>query len=115
MPDNAAKQSEVDRKRNKAQEDQGIRDEIIRTLMSHPRGRRYLWLELEDAYVFRQTLMLGPSGYATTAFNEGLRTRGLKLLKDITRLAPMDYMRMTRENSGVKLTENQDATGQDDD
>lgn len=114
MAENVADPRKVDRKRERAREDKQTREQVLRTLMADPRGRRYIWLQLQECCVFHQVLVLGPSGYAGTAFNEGKRMLGLKLLNDITRLAPNDYMRMTQENSGVELTETDNGRRDDD-
>jgi hypothetical protein len=103
--ENAADAKSVDRKRERAKADQRLRDQILRETMQTERGRRFIWLELEAHSVFRQTLVLhqGSDSFAATAFAEGKRSMGLRLIADVTRLDPAMYLLMTRENSGVTL------------
>jgi hypothetical protein len=80
--------------------------------MSNKDGRRFLWLELQECKVFEQTVVFGAGGHAASAFNEGKRTLGLKKLAELMAY-PEDYMRMTVENSTVKL-EMEDERSTDD-
>jgi hypothetical protein len=108
MADSAVDPKKIERKRDRSKRDAITRETVIKSLMSHPDGRRYIWLELEEAKVFQQTLVLGPGGPEATAFNEGKRSGGLRLLTEVTRLCPDDYMKMTKENASVKLKEDDD-------
>lgn len=107
-------------KRNARLKDQQKRDEVTRrtvieSLMQHREGRRYIWLQLSDASVFAQTFATGPDGTLITAFKEGQRALGLKLLADVTRWAPQGYMTMTQENTRVELeSENERSTDSPD-
>lgn len=102
-------QAQLDRSRDQQRRDAVTNDLIIKTLMGSKDGRRYLWLEMEACYIFQSTLELGENGYAVTAWREGRRARGLKLLADITRLAPKDYITMTTENRVVDEKDELDA------
>jgi len=65
-------------------------------VMSDSRGRRVLWRLLEQAGVFR----LSYTGEAqSTAFNEGQRNIGLRLLAECLEAAPEKYALMQTENS----------------
>lgn len=85
------------------------RKTVIRGLMSQPDGRRYIWLELSECHCFTQSF--APGHADVTAFNEGQRSRGLKLLDDVTRWAPEQYILMTKENSSVQLKEEPEDDG----
>lgn len=100
--DSAIDQATIDRKRNRAQEVDTARQQIIRGMMSQRLGRLYLWDELSRMNVFQQTLQFGRDGYASTAFAEGRRSIGLRLLADITRWCPDEYLLMTRENTAME-------------
>lgn len=97
--ENAADQAGIDRKKSRRDEVDAARKTVIRTLMSQRMGRLYVWDELSLANVFSQTLQFGRDGYAGTAFAEGRRSLGLRLLADVTRLCPEEYLLMTRENA----------------
>lgn len=65
-------------------------------VMSDGRGRRVVWRLLEQAGVFR----LSYTGDAlSTAFNEGQRNSGLRLMADCLEAAPEKYTLMQAENS----------------
>lgn len=115
--DNATDEKRIDRKREKQKAAERLRDQILREIMQTARGREYLWNELEAHKVFSQTLVLshGPDSFAATAFNEGKRSMGLKLVVTLTRLDPAMYLLMTRENSGVKMEDLEDERSTDDD
>lgn len=72
-------------------------DEAIRWVMGDARGRRVVWAQLTDAGVF--TLSMDGRGTEWTAFNEGKRALGLKLLGDVMRLAPNLYLTMANEGA----------------
>lgn len=92
-----------------AKRDAETRETIIATLMSNSQGRRYLWLELEDALVFHDdTLEVPEMDHATLCVRAGRRSAGLKLLGAISAFAPNQYFTMVKENSGVKLDERND-------
>lgn len=70
--------------------------EDIRWLMSNKRGRRVAWEWLSDAGVFRSTFN---TNAMLMAFEEGKRSRGLKLMAHIVEVCPELYYDMTRENT----------------
>ncbi len=89
----------------KARNDQMVRDRITdetvtKSLMSHPDGRRWVWLRLSEARLFveDEDLDAGRMAYA-----KGRRNAGLRLLSDVTKYAPQEYVTMTEEASSVTL------------
>jgi hypothetical protein len=99
----------ISTKRQRQAEDRRVREIVLRTLMAERNGRRFVWLMLEEMNIFSQTVVFGPGGHAASAFNEGKRMLGLRLLADVTRLAPNEYLQMTVENTKVELPETPDA------
>jgi hypothetical protein len=97
--ENSADQSSIDRKKNKQADYDTARKIVVRTLMSNQQGRMYIWQELSSMNVFSQTLQFGRDGHIATAFAEGRRSIGLRLLGDVTRHCPDEYMLMTKENA----------------
>lgn len=88
-------------KRDQLRRDLVTRETVIRALMKESSGRRFIWLELEEAHVFTQTYIA--DSFDRTAFQEGQRSRGNRLLMDVIRWTPADYVRMTQENASVAL------------
>lgn len=80
-----------------------ITDEIItKQLMSTPDGRRWVWLRLGEAALFLENEDFDPG---RMAYAKGVRNTGLRLLNDVTRFAPHEYIVMTQEATSVKLLE----------
>lgn len=71
-------------------------DQIV-FLMHSPVGRSFVWDQLADAGVYR-TSFVGEATHAT-AFAEGKRDQGLKLLARVMKYAPDHFLTMTKENS----------------
>jgi hypothetical protein len=80
-----------------------ITDEIItKQLMSSPDGRRWVWLRLGEAALFLENEDFDPG---RMAYAKGVRNTGLRLLNDVTRFTPHEYITMTQEATSVKLLE----------
>lgn len=106
-----AKLEKVNRRKTSQRiSDERIRKTVVRALMSAPDGRRYVWLELSSSNVFAQTYCEG--SFDRTAFSEGVRTSGLRLLADVQRFAIADFVRMLQENN-AKIEELEDVRSPD--
>lgn len=68
--------------------------EDLKWVMSDARGRRFMWRLLSQARVFHSSFT-GES--LSSAFNEGLRSAGLKHLADIHEACPQQYLVMMKE------------------
>lgn len=80
-----------------------ITDEVItKQLMSTPDGRRWVWLRLGEAALFIENEDLDPYHMA---YAKGTRNAGLRLLNDVSRFTPHEYIVMTQEATSVKLVE----------
>ncbi len=66
--------------------------DLISVMETHA-GRRFVWRILESAGLYK----LSYTGNSETFFNEGQRNIGLKLLSDLLKVAPEEYVRMTQE------------------
>ena len=74
-----------------------------------PEGQRYLWSVMVECCVFRT--VWHPS--AQIHLNEGRRQIGLKVLANLTRLCPQEYLQMILYNaSDIKKSEAADAAVQ---
>lgn len=106
----ATNERSIAKAEDKRKEDARINIQVIQGLMSTQRGRRWVWLELEEAQMFSQDSVVDPY---FMAFAKGKRVAGLRLLQSITIHAPAQYVKMTTENTGIKLDEESD-DGTDD-
>jgi hypothetical protein len=85
-----------------AKADQEARWEIddLEWLMGSKRGRRVMWRLLTNAGVYRLSYTSGDAG--ATAFNEGQRNQGLRLLGLIMAHVSEAYASMVQERSNVR-------------
>lgn len=67
----------------------------LSTILSDIRGRRFLWRYLGECGVFRSSF--NNSG-SVTAYNEGMRNIGLKILSEIMEADPEAYTLMATES-----------------
>ena len=67
----------------------------LATVLSTRAGRRHVWGQLADAGVFHTSYVAGMPDQ--TAFNEGRRSLGLKLMADVHALDPAHYLAMATE------------------
>jgi hypothetical protein len=73
--------------------------EDLAALMATKRGRRTMWRLLSHAGVYRQSF----TGEAlSTAFNEGQRSVGLRLMAILTAACPSEYALMVQERTNVR-------------
>lgn len=63
-------------------------------VMTDPAGRRFMHKLLSEAGLFRSSFDSDPH---KTAFNEGQRNVGLRLMADIMAIAPSQYAQMIEE------------------
>ncbi|WP_422096886.1 endopeptidase [Variovorax sp.] len=91
-PDQQAARDEA-----KKRQAQAARDEIdeLLWLMSDPRGRRFMWRRLTDAGVYQSSFV--PGDFSLTAFNEGRRNTGLRLISLLTEHCPARFSEMQKE------------------
>lgn len=73
----------------------------LNNVLSSASGRRFIWRLLAQCGIFRRTWVQGEPD--TTAFNEGLRDIGLKLLEDIEIARPGSYAQMHNEYMSSEL------------
>lgn len=93
--------------RDEQRQTQSKREENARALeladllfvMSDPAGRRFIHRQLTKAHIWATTYI--PGDTHQTAFNEGARNRGLKLLADIMEVAAAQYALMIEEAKHV--------------
>jgi hypothetical protein len=73
--------------------EQNIAD--VAMLLSTRPGRRFIWRYLETCGVFRTSF---DNSGSVTAYNEGRREIGLRMLADVNEAAPDQYLVMLRES-----------------
>lgn len=105
MTDFAHDEAQVDRKRSKKQSSQQINDTVIRQIMSTMLGRHWMWLMLGTCHLFENIAFFdGEGAIQKTYFAAGERNIGLKLLADVQRLCPREYVLAMEENTKKELT-----------
>lgn len=72
------------------------RAEVIASIMSTTFGRQWIWDLLSQSHIFAATFTPDP---LQTAFNEGERNVGLRLLSDIMTHCPGQYLQAQREQN----------------
>lgn len=98
----AASERQIRKRQQKAREDRAGAELTIRAVMATRHGRRWVWCELGACGVFHSNPSRDPM---QSAFTEGQRDAGLRLLKLVSSVCPQLYMTMTTENTGVDVTE----------
>lgn len=73
---------------------------VVRALMASADGRRWVWLRLAEAQLFIEDADLDPY---RMAFAKGIKQFALRLLRDVNRFTPREYVTMTEENTGIEL------------
>lgn len=89
--------------REEQRKTQSKKDENARALeladvlfvMGDPAGRRHIWRQLNRAGVYTPSYVAGDP--YQTAFNEGQRNAGLRLLADVMEVAHAQYTQMLEE------------------
>ena len=93
-PYDAGEPRHVGKRKRRAQLREDERLAFVTAAMGTPQGRAYFWHLLERAHVFSTSWSPDAS---RTAFLEGERNMGLKVLADIQTAAPDQYLTMTKE------------------
>ena len=93
-PYNASEETHVraGRRKAKLERDQHLAD--VRLVMDTLGGRRVMWGLLVDALIFRTTFAQDP---CVSAFQEGNRNLGLKVLADVMEACPELYLKAQTE------------------
>jgi len=92
---NAADAEQVKEAGDKAQRNRRQELDQVRLVVGTSLGRAFYWRLLQLCGVFQSSF--NHSG-SITAFNEGQRNIGLKLLADLNEAAPEAYVTMMRES-----------------
>ena len=112
---NAASKRQVKAAKERAARDAEVEETIIKVIMRHPDGRRWMWNQLAECQCFANDANLDPGWMA---YQKGLRNYGLKLFAAVGKHAPAEYLTMTKEQSFVvakELNDGGSANDSDDD
>lgn len=95
--------SSTNERQVKARQAQAARDRITdelvtKNLMSSYDGRRWVWLRLEEAAMFHEDLNF-EVGYM--AFAKGKRVGAQRLLADVQKFSPTEYISMVNEAQAI--------------
>src|SRR5580698_4706023 len=95
MPDNAADRKSIRAKEKQVKITEALHAAVIREVMSTTQGRAWIWSILSDCHIFHTTF----TGDAlSSAFSEGERNIGQRLLNTITDTCPDQYIQAMREH-----------------
>lgn len=83
--------------RQAAQRVRAVERDRLRRLLSGELGRWFVMQQIERAGVFRATF--DPASDRVSAFNEGARNNGLRLLNDVLEACPELWETMVRERA----------------
>jgi hypothetical protein len=83
----------------------------LKAVMADPAGRRFVWRLLELAGIYRASFA-GESTHAT-AFNEGQRSGGLRMLSEIFSACPGSYELMVKEANERRTKQHRSEPGTD--
>ena len=70
----------------------------VRHVLSSVQGRRFVWMILDMAGVYRSSF----TGNSTTFFNDGARNIGLRVLSDVMDAKPEAFLQMQQEDKKRK-------------
>lgn len=85
----------VNRARAQAGRTEARRKNVVGALMENPEGRAWIYAKLEECHIWGSSFT--PGAPDLTAFREGERNIGLRLLADVMAEAPAQYVTMVRE------------------
>lgn len=103
------KKAEAEKQQRSAQQ---VEDDDFKWLMQSTRGRRIVWRLLDQAGVFRISFT---QNSVQTAFNEGGRNYGLKMINRIHALCPELYPALIKENAKENANVRSERNGNDAD
>jgi hypothetical protein len=96
------------RKRRVGKQQKGL-DDTLRGIMGSGTGRAWIWYILSTCRSFELEV---PSDAIAMAFRNGERNVGIRLLADVMRVAPDEFVAMMREANG--MIEDDGSSGSDD-
>lgn len=100
MTDNAADENQVKARRRRAKEREQQEVDDLRSLLSLPSGRRFMWAELARRNVFKTSFH---TDQLVFAHNEGLRSSGIALMHMIIDTDPQAWILMQQEAAQDEL------------
>lgn len=95
QPYDTSDPKQVNTARKKAARVRREQREVVRELMSTTQGRAWLYQKLEECHIWTPSFV--PADPYSTAFKEGERNIGARLLADIMDAAPDQYVAMVKE------------------
>lgn len=93
----ASDPSSVNKARQRAGRKKASELEVISTIMSTTQGRAWMYGILESCMIFGNPFVPGQAD--STAFNLGMANIGKRILQDIMKAAPDQYLKMCKEGT----------------
>jgi hypothetical protein len=97
QPYDAADPEQVERQKQAAARHAKAMRVVVATLMATQDGRAWVWGQLVNCHIFQPSFVPGDSH--ATAFRDGERNSGLRILADVMSAAPELYVMMAKEAS----------------
>lgn len=95
MAYNSSDEKQVKKARKKAEFDDALRLDVIRSVMQTAPGRLWIYGMLEECHIYGNPFVPGQPD--VTAFNLGEANRGKRLLADVQNACPDLYLTMIQE------------------
>lgn len=92
----ASDKTQVDKRKRDSGRRKKQAESVIRQLMETPGGRQWVWEQLTLSHLFATSFVSGDP--MATAFREGERNAGLRLLASVMKAAPDLYLVAMKEN-----------------
>lgn len=93
---NSADPKQVKRRRVAARKAAKDDTAVMKAILDSALGRGWIWRFLEQCHIFETSFS---TDALTTAFREGERNQGLRVLSEVLRADPAAYLAMTKENT----------------
>lgn len=92
----ASDEKQIKERENKAAVRERQSRQVVADLLANTAGRTWMWTVLSDCNAFSQSFVPGEAD--STAFNEGKRSVGNRLIAEVMRVDPSLYLKMLEEN-----------------
>lgn len=99
----AGDKADVRKRARESKRNETQRIDTLKTIMSAPNGRAYIWWLLGQCGVYRTSVSTDPH---RTYFNEGQRNIGLMVFAELHEHCAGDYQRMVNEAQHIKESMN---------
>jgi hypothetical protein len=97
-PFDASDEAQVNRRKRDAGRRKKEAGDVLVNLLAKPAGRAWLWGLMAATHMFETSFVQNDP--TASAFREGERNIGLRILGEVMRIAPDSFVLMMKENGG---------------